>query len=61
MDLLAAVNIHQPQLGVSRVTGFCEFREPYNKSDLAFNIKPEAQLSVTTYQVFPGESNFNFS
>ncbi len=56
VDLLSAVNIHQEQIGVSKIVGFCENRAGTNIPDLAFRVQAESQLSVSTYPIFQGKS-----
>ena len=50
--MLSAVNIHQEQIGVSKIVGFCENRAGTNVPDLAFRVQAESQLSVSTYPIF---------
>ena len=55
VDLLSAVNIHTENVGVEKTGGYCTDRAGKGLPDLAFNITKEAQLSATTYQVYPCE------
>lgn len=58
MDLLAAVNIDQEQLGVTKTKGFCEDRAGTGIPDIAYRLDKEAALSVTSFQIFPGKISF---
>ena len=69
-DLLSAVNIQSFPYGVTETVGICTNRPPYvtdsngypvGKPDVAYRLNEEAQLSVTTSQVFPDGFPADFS
>ena len=58
IDLLTAMDIAEAAKneGVDEVDGFCDSRPDSNfRADLAYDIDSRALLSVSTYNVFPGQ------
>jgi hypothetical protein len=69
VDLLDAVGISQLPLGVVNTTGICDQRAiaiddgipAYGKADQAYRLTQRAVLTVSTAQVFPGNSPLYFT
>jgi hypothetical protein len=65
VDLLDAVGINQLPLGVVNTTGICDQRAianndgvpVYGRSDQAYRLTQRAVLTVSTAQVFQGNTN----
>ena len=54
-DLLKLFDFPSLPEGVTKTTGFCAHRKSSQGPDVAYRVSKEAQLSLPTKQIYPGE------